>query len=345
MGFNTFAIEANGPEAYLINDYVKTGQGDPVALLQGLKDWTWDTQEILDMIRWMRAHNENPGDAPLVSFAGFDMQFFTMAMDNVGAYLEQVDPDRAAQITTLFHCFRQYSNRELTYAQLSTETQTACRANLRAAYDQLSQHQTDYQARSSPEEFAQALQSARIVLQAEHAASSVDESFMLRDRYMAENVAWLLDQAGPDAKIVLWAHNFHVSKSFADSKYFADSKPMGAYLRERYGDEMVVFGFSFYQGSFSTLDSLTAFPVELPPENSYEYNFHSAELPRFFLDLRGLPPDSPVTNWLLTPHPYRHIGARYDPSTPEDFFLSGILPNLFDVIIYFQDTSPSLPLH
>src|SRR5215510_14135440 len=50
MGFNTFAIESNMPEANLVNDYVQTGKGDPVALLQGLKDSTWDTQEVLDMI-------------------------------------------------------------------------------------------------------------------------------------------------------------------------------------------------------------------------------------------------------------------------------------------------------
>src|SRR5689334_21942379 len=61
MGFNTFAIEANLPEANLLNDYLHTGQGDPAALLDGLHFWTWDTQEVLDMILWMRAHNENPG--------------------------------------------------------------------------------------------------------------------------------------------------------------------------------------------------------------------------------------------------------------------------------------------
>jgi len=337
MGFNTFAIESNWPEANLVNDYVQTGKGDPVVLLGELY-LTWQTQEVLDMIRWMRVHNENPGDAPLVSFAGFDMQFYTMAMDNVVAYLEKVDPDHAAPTTELYHCFRQYTNRDLIYAQLSTEEKTACRANLQTVYDQLSQGQSDYEARSSAEEFTRALQSARIVLQAEHAASSVDESFTLRDRYMAENVAWLLDQAGPDARIVLWAHNWHVSK------YFADAKPMGSYLSERYGDQMVVFGFSFYQGNFSALGSATAFSVELPPENSYENYFHSAELPRFFLDLHGLPSDSPATNWLLTSHPYRHIGARYTPSIPEHYFLSGILPHMFDVIIYFQDTTASLML-
>jgi erythromycin esterase len=348
MGFNTFAIEANMPEADLVNDYVQTGKGDPVALLQGLKASTWDTQEVLDMINWMRAHNGNPGGAPLVSFAGFDMQFFTMPMDNVIAYLEKVDPYGTKQTTNLYSCFRKYTFREMFYAQLSAEARRACQANLQVVYDQMSKQQSIYESRSSPMEFAWALQNARLVLQAEDAASSVDQSFMLRDRYMAENVAWLLEQAGPNAKIVLWAHNFHVSTYFDESKagiYFPDSKPMGAYLRESYGDQMVVFGFSFYQGSFRTLDSPTPFSVELPPENSYESYFHSARLPRFFLDIRELPPDSPTTNWLLTPHLFRHIGAAYNPSTPEDFFLFRILPNLFDIIIYFQDTSASLPLH
>jgi hypothetical protein len=34
---------------------------------------------------------------------------------------------------------------------------------------------------------------------------------------MAENVTWLLDQAGPDARIALWAHNGHVGMSADES--------------------------------------------------------------------------------------------------------------------------------
>ena len=68
MGFNTFAMEANWPEANLINDYVHTGKGDPAELLKGLYFWTWDTQEVLDMIRWMRAYNENPSSTRKTQF-------------------------------------------------------------------------------------------------------------------------------------------------------------------------------------------------------------------------------------------------------------------------------------
>jgi erythromycin esterase-like protein len=57
MGFTIFSIEANMPEAYRLNDYVLNGTGDPAELLRGMYFWTWNTEEVLEMIRWMRAFN------------------------------------------------------------------------------------------------------------------------------------------------------------------------------------------------------------------------------------------------------------------------------------------------
>ena len=63
LGFTGFAIEANGPEAERIDDYVQTGQGDPASLLAGLHYWTWNTREVLDLIGWMREYNAQRGSA------------------------------------------------------------------------------------------------------------------------------------------------------------------------------------------------------------------------------------------------------------------------------------------
>src|SRR6185312_15568712 len=59
MGFTLFAIEANLPEAARVNDYILNGRGDPREALKGLYFWTWNTQEVLDMIEWMRAFNQS----------------------------------------------------------------------------------------------------------------------------------------------------------------------------------------------------------------------------------------------------------------------------------------------
>lgn len=90
MGFTVFAIEANMPEAYRVNDFVLHGHGDPKQLLKGMYFWTWDTQEVLDMILWMREFNQSGKGH--IEFTGFDMQTPTVAMDVVRKFVERYDP-------------------------------------------------------------------------------------------------------------------------------------------------------------------------------------------------------------------------------------------------------------
>src|SRR6516225_6898264 len=90
MGFTIFSIEANMPEAYRLNDYVLNGTGDPAALIRGMYFWTWDTEEVLAMVRWMRAFNESGKGR--VQFTGFDMQTPTVAAENVRTFVAKYEP-------------------------------------------------------------------------------------------------------------------------------------------------------------------------------------------------------------------------------------------------------------
>ena len=96
MGFSLFSIEANMPEAYRLNDYVLNGTGDPAQLLRGLYFWTWDTEEVLDMIRWMREFNKSGKGR--VEFTGFDMQTPAVAAEIVRSFAALYEPDYAADV-------------------------------------------------------------------------------------------------------------------------------------------------------------------------------------------------------------------------------------------------------
>ena len=98
-GFTIFSIEASMPEAYRLNDYVLEGKGDPAVLLKGMYFWTWDTEEVLAMIRWMREYNRTAERK--VQFTGFDMQTPTVALEIVGDYLRPRDAALAAHVTAL----------------------------------------------------------------------------------------------------------------------------------------------------------------------------------------------------------------------------------------------------
>jgi len=87
MGFNTFAMEAPWPQANLVNDYVHAGEGEPAEILRGYASGGY-AQELLDMIRWMRAYNEDPSITRKISFYGFDLvNASPMAKGNVAQYM------------------------------------------------------------------------------------------------------------------------------------------------------------------------------------------------------------------------------------------------------------------
>jgi erythromycin esterase-like protein len=96
MGFTIFSIEANMPEAYRLNDYVLNGTGDPAKLIKGMYFWTWNTQEVLDMVMWMRQFNKSGKGK--VQFTGFDMQTPNVAADIVRDFVDKNDTDYAEEL-------------------------------------------------------------------------------------------------------------------------------------------------------------------------------------------------------------------------------------------------------
>ena len=338
MGFTVFAIESEWAEAARIDEYVRTGRGDAQALLTGLYFWTWRTREVLELIDWMRGYNANPANPNKVSFVGVDAQFPTLAMDTVVAFLRRVDPQDAALAEERYACLRPYSNdargvTQTPYDQASPVVQQQCRAQVQQVHDHLAANRARLEAATSAADYAFALRAARLAVQGEDVRAERDG--WARDRYMAENAEWWLDRAGAGAKMVIWAHNAHVSTA---------PQWMGYQLRARHGAAMRVMGFSFYQGSFTAVNldggPFGTYTFGPPPEHSYEAVFHTAGLPRFILDLRAGAATSGGA-WLAGPLAVREIGCCHRPSIPSWGVRTASLPALYDVIIHFENTTAS----
>src|SRR5690349_23534922 len=100
MGLSVFATEASMPEAFRLNDYVRRGEGDPKELLRGMYFWTWNTQEVLDMILWMREFNASGKGR--IEFLGFDMQEPRIAAQNVRRFVARADPEYAKALDAAY---------------------------------------------------------------------------------------------------------------------------------------------------------------------------------------------------------------------------------------------------
>jgi len=334
-GFTIFSIEANMPEAYLLNDFVLTGKGDPRQLLKGLDFWTWDTEEVLNMILWMREFNRLGKGR--IEFTGFDMQNPTLAMNTVQSFV--ADHDKPYQ-ATLDPVYEQVARRKKqapsdpgSKSQKLSDHQLGLKC--RQVLNHLQQKRAGFlQSGLDVESIDWAIQNARIVLQ----YALMQSGEQSRDRSMAENVTWIADH-NPGAKIVLWAANGHIRYA-----KFPDFTPMGRYLRQRFGKKIVSFGFSFGEGSFRAVETgrvAREFTVAPLPEGSLDRTLASTGIPLFALDLRQLPHHGPVARWFAKPRAMRNIGAVYSETLPDspDPVATTRWPEAFDAIVFVEKTT------
>ena len=345
MGFTTFAIEANWPESLAVNDYVLYGRGDAAKVLAGLHFWTWNTEEVLDQILWMREYNSRSTNKTKVTFAGFDAQFTALAANATKGYLTRVDPAFAAEIVPGLMLFEEECS---DYSSLSEADVAALHSTAQGLEERLRAEGRTYVARSTVQEWRLACQHARILRQVDDQRRAGDDGktrYLIRDNAMAENVAWLLENEGPQCKMVVWAHNAHVAR---DPRGIFDGAvvSMGMHLARRLGPELVVVGFAFGEGAFQAVvieegdrRPIREVIIGPAPDKTLDAVLALTGIPVFMLDLRHV--DEDVALWLKEPQITREIGAFFE--DPEDMCQTIVPMARYDVLAFIGRTTCARP--
>jgi erythromycin esterase-like protein len=191
-----------------------------------------------------------------------------------------------------------------------------------------------------------AIQNATIVRQFAHLenienAGDMDTASDFRDESMAENIRWIADH-NPGAKIVVWAHNAHVSWTYSHGN------SLGGHLHSFFGPQIMNFGFAFNQGSFRAVDvanksGVHPFTVTPAPEGTIDAAMAATGIPIFALDLRTVPKNGPVAAWFAQPHRTRDVGADFSDASAPKHWTSDSGPSAFDVILFVNTTTSARP--
>jgi Erythromycin esterase len=209
--FTVLAIEGNWPEAQEADRFIKTGEGDAGAALGAMYFWTWQTEEVSALLHWMRHYNATRGERPVLSFAGFDMQVPNVAVEHVINFLDRTSSANRDAVRTLYDGMEKL---EKWGSEIPAGENTRLADRASKALDLIEAQREVLVTASTPEEYRDVRQAARIVLEAfERRAGNLE-----RDRAMAQNVCWLIDEAFPGQKIVVWAHNSHVGTDMGGSE-------------------------------------------------------------------------------------------------------------------------------
>ena len=340
MEFNIFAIEATMPEGFDVNEYVLTGKGDPEKALAGIYSYTWNTEEVLEMIRWMRRYNADPNHVKKVKFYGFSMGYGTRALKVLENYLNKVDRKVAAVLNenaSLSLIKSTYTSWD--FADISKEEMSKTLQVIASTIKVLDANKGKYVAQIGEKDWKIARLHANILTQ--YIQMNIPSGSAIRDSSMAANIHWIMEHEGPDAKIVIWAHNSHVSTR---------KNLMGQFLREMYGKDMVVFGFAFNQGSFQAIwipfgsgRGLRPFHVKPLPEESLDATLGATGLPYAAFDLRRLPETGYVAEWFAKPHKTLHIGGGFNPQAASNFARDEQVTELYDVLLFVDETTAARP--
>jgi erythromycin esterase-like protein/predicted phosphoribosyltransferase len=362
-GFNAIAVEADWPDAYRINRYVRGSSSDvdSVEALTGFDRfpaWMWRNADMLDFVGWLRDHNEHVYSLDhQVGFYGLDLYSLHKSMNEVISYLEKIDPTEAAKARALYGCMDRYGKDPQNYGlMVGSGVGEGCRSEVIQQLADLRAKEVEYMARdgaAAADEFFFAEQNARLVKNAEEYYRKMFRSdvscWNLRDEHMTETLvelaAHLQTQQG-SAKVVVWAHNSHLGDARATQMGKRGELNIGQLARVAFPEQCKLIGFTTYAGTVTAAGGwhLPAERKDIRPglEGSYEHLFHQVGIPNFWLDLTQ---DNPAAEALRDARLERAIGVVYLPETERrSHYFEAHLTQQFDAVLHFDLTRAVEPL-
>jgi len=361
-GFTAVAVEADWPDAWRVNRYVRGDGSDQDAeqALGGFKrfpQWMWRNADVLDFVGWLRAHNEWLPAERRAGFYGLDLYSLHSSMDAVISYLRKVDPEAAQRAALRYGCFDRFGEDPQRYGHSTTiGLSPSCEREVVAQLVELRASAREYASRDGRialDDLFFAEQNARLVKNAERyyraMFGSRVSSWNLRDQHMAETLEGLerfLARDGVAPKIVVWAHNSHLGDARATEMGDSGELNVGQLVRQRHGNDSVLVGFSTYDGTVTAAsdwgEPAQRKAVRPALTGSYEALFHEVGIQNLYLDL-GIPNDA--TSALEKPRLQRAIGVIYRPETERmSHYFHAHLPEQFDVLLHYDHTRAVEPL-
>ena len=367
QGFCAVAVEADWPDAYRVDRWVR-GRGDDATAEEALRGferfptWMWRNTTVLDFVGWLRDRNDRVGgqERAKAGFYGLDLYSLHRSAREVIAYLERVDPAAAERARRRYACFDHFSGSDgqaYGFAAAFGAGESCEREVVEQLVD-LQRHALDYARRDglpAQDELFYAEQNARTVKTAEAYYRSMFSgrvsSWNLRDLHMADTLDALAvhlsrRHRGHPAKIVVWAHNSHLGDARATEVAANGELNVGQLMRERHPRECCLIGFTTYTGTVTAADDWEG-PAErkrVRPAlaDSVEELFHEVG-EKAFLVRPGVMPSAAET--LRSPRLERAIGVIYRPETErQSHYFRARLADQYDAAIHIDETRAVEPL-
>jgi erythromycin esterase len=333
LGFRSLALEENWTTGIPIDEHLRTGSGNPGALLDDANRHH-QTEELLDVLRWIRAHNEQHPSDP-VRFVGLDISGVNvLAYDTVADHVRRTAPARLDELEA-----HHAPLRPTTGSEEHTDWYRQ-QADKRPFIDHARRAHAFVEGLPAGAGHELAVHHSRAIVDFyELHAIDATTSMSYVESCLAKNVIWWHQRTGH--KIVYWSGS-HSAVGHARTVSFPPAPPRtsrnaGSYLRDQFGARYMSVGLSFRNGSVPDA-------VPAPEPGRADALLASTGLATYLLDLRAARPER-VRARLHAPAKMRLIGPNYSPAHDADHHMSGgSLGDWFDLVIHHREVTPTHPV-
>ncbi|MGK9127183.1 erythromycin esterase family protein [Olivibacter sp. SA151] len=332
-GFQYICFENNYGETFFFNNRMQH-QAYTGALLKQHFIGIYQTKEIDDFFQWLTGYNREHPDKG-VKVSGLDFFELTAAVDIVEQHIINKE-DYQHLLTKLRHCIKQQDS--LRNNQLS-DTALFRKTTLQA-YQLLSDLEKDSDIKVKDSLlYHEALYNLKVRNEFYYEAYQHPEQTRLdRDLGMA-NMLHFIRKKDPEAKIIIWAHNAHVSHHYVYGKG-RNGGGMGGYIADKFPEEYLTISTTTSEGTFRVTED--AYPTRFnqfteqafprPPKGSLERLLYG----QYKAAVYGKGKNTGASNKTIKMmFPGHKKSLRYTPT----FEIQ--LNNYFDVLYHIPKTKPS----
>ena len=327
-GIRAFALEGDYGGCEYVNRYIHGGEGTAEQAAAAIGFAIYRTDEMADLISYMRKYNETAKAGDDLRFYGFDMQNWSYNLQ----YLTVACKASGIDVTEL----KKLEDNDEADGGYDIEEQTRIIMEIKKELQE-----------SDAKDIKQADHLADTLLQNISLGKVIDsavEGNALRDQRMAENVMWILsmeEQRG-NACIFISGHNGHIERS---GNYGTDNRVMGNILSDELGEGYFAIGTDFYK----TNCNLPKSDGKRITHTFYSYDplakaAKKAGYDMCWLDFSKVPENSKLKEQITDHVSMGSLGEGYSAFFmsifPQSYRISQSPEKLYDGMIFVADAHP-----
>lgn len=329
----TFIIEGDFGGALKVDEYIQGGNGKAEDVVGEIGFAIYCTQEMADLVDWMRSYNETVSADKKLHFYGMDAQRFDNNKEYLFSVLDKTIPELSAKYAESFSHLTDETRTSLGTTALNQgkEAAFALRTEMETAEAEIVKN-------SSQADFDFAKECVNAIYAYCDILSS-DDYNATRDTYMFEKVEWFL-QHGDGSVLFINGHNGHIGKTSV-----AGYTCVGELLTERLGDDYYSIGTDAQETKFNSQNDNGNFDVvEVRNKNELNCQLENSDDKLYFVDFSVAAADKEWEEIINSEQTITTLNVSLSSMLKfiKSAYTTTVVPaKTFDGMIVFQSVSPT----